>query len=167
LTALVVTILRTERRWRPPLAAMHMVASVLWFVTGSVALAWALVHGPAGFDAFRTTFLVAFVGGWLIQVLLGAWAYLLPMQRPGHPDDRRKMLSAFELAAPLQLALLNAGLVLLALRGAGSVNAGLGDLGIVLTAVGSVMALAKAWLFPLLGRVPFEAARARDVWGGG
>lgn len=165
LVLLVVTILRAERRWKVPLAAMHMVASVMWFVVGCATLAWALVHGAEGFDDARSTFLVAFVGGWLVQVLLGAWSYLLPMQRPGHPDARRRMLFAFEVAGPLQLALLNAGLVLLALRGAGTVGPGVGDLAIWLTSAGATMALAKAWLFPVLGRGPVDTERARAIWG--
>lgn len=64
--------MRTERKWKVPLAAMHMLAAVAWFVTGSLSFAWALVHGPGGFGAFRSNFLVAFVGGWLVQTLLGA-----------------------------------------------------------------------------------------------
>jgi nitrite reductase (NO-forming) len=161
LAALVVSALRAERRWRPPLAALHMVAAAAWFVYGSLGLAWALARD--GFDRYRTTFLIAFVGGWLVQVLLGAWAYLLPMQRPAHPDERRRMLAAFEAAAPVQLVLLNGGLVLLAVRGAGWVGPGLGDLGALATGAGVAIALAKAWLFPWLGSV--GAGRARAVWG--
>jgi nitrite reductase (NO-forming) len=118
-----------------------------------------------GFDRFRSTYLVAFVGGWLVQVLLGAWSYLLPMARPGHPEARRRSLSAFEAAAPVQVAVLNAGLALLALRGGGWVAAALGDLGVVLTAVGMGVGLVKAWLYPLLGLGPVETDRARAVWG--
>jgi nitrite reductase (NO-forming) len=167
LVVFVSRVLRTERRWRPPLAAMHMLAAAAWFVFGSVGLGYALAHGPAGFEDYRTTFLVAFVGGWLVQVLLGAWAYLLPMQRPGHPDERRRMLSVFELAAPVQLVAINVGLVLLAFRGAASVGAAAGDLGVVLTAVGAVMGLMKAWLFPVIGRARVvDGERAREIWGG-
>ena len=162
----VISVLRLERQWRPPLAAMHMVAAACWFVWGSLGLAWALIHGPTGFAAYRTTFLVAFAGGWLLQVLLGAWAYLLPMAWPGHPDERRRTLAAFELAAPVQLLVLNGGLVLLAARGAAWIGPGAGDIAILLTATGAVVALAKAWLFPLLGRGPVDTDRARAVWGG-
>lgn len=162
---LLVATLRIDRTFRPPVAAWHMVAGVAWFVTGSVLFAAALVRGPSGFDSFRSTYLVAFVGGWLIQVLLGAWSYLLPMARPGHPAERRRSLAAVELAAPVQVVVLNVGLVLLALRGAGVVGPNIGDIGLVLTAIGGIAALAKAWLFPLLGHVPLDTARARAVWG--
>ena len=62
-----------------------MLAAFAWFVVGSVGLAVALFDGAAGADRYREVFLTAFVGGWLVQVLLGAWSYLLPMARPGHP----------------------------------------------------------------------------------
>ncbi len=163
--ALLVSTLRIERSFRPPVAAWHMIAGIGWFVSGSVLYALALGRGPSGFDSFRTTFLVAFVGGWLVQVLLGAWSYLLPMATPGHPDRRRRSLAAVELAAPIQVAVLNLGLVFLALRGAGFVGAGVGVTGVVLTAMGGVAALTKAWLFPLLGRGPVDTARSRAVWG--
>jgi nitrite reductase (NO-forming) len=162
---LLVATLRVERAFRPPVAAWHMVAGIGWFVAGAVLLAVALSRGPAGFDSFRSTFLVAFVGGWLIQVLLGAWSYLLPMATPGHPDRRRRSLASVEMGARAQVVVLNVGLVLLALRGAGLVGPAAGDVAVVLTAVGGVVALAKAWLFPWLGDGPVETARARAVWG--
>lgn len=163
---LVVSVLRMERRWKVPLVAMHMIAAVAWFVSGSLAFAWALMHGPEGFDAFRSNFLIAFVGGWLVQILLGAWAYLLPMARPGHPDVRRRSLAAFEMAAPVQLALMNVGLVLMAVRAAGWAGPGTGDLGVILAFSGAGVALVKAWLFPILSLGPVETQHARAVWGG-
>lgn len=163
---LVISVLRVERRWKVPLAALHMMAAVAWFVSGSLTLAWALVHGSKGFDAYRSTFLVAFVGGWLVQVLLGAWSYLLPNAKPAHPEVRRRWLSAFEMAAPVQLVLLNAGLVLMALRGGGWANPGIGDAGVLMAFTGATLALAKAWFFPLLGLGPVDSDRARAVWGG-
>jgi nitrite reductase (NO-forming) len=163
---LVISVLRVERRWKAPLAALHMLAGVAWFVTGSLTLAWALVHGSGGFDTYRTTFLVAFVGGWLVQVLLGAWSYLLPNAKPAHPDVRRRWLSVFEMAAPLQVVLFNAGLVLMALRGAGWANPRVGDVGVLMAFTGATLALAKVWLFPILGLGPVDSDRARAVWGG-
>jgi len=166
LVALVVSVLRVERRWSVPLAALHMIAGVGWFVAGSVGLAWALLDGPSGFDAYRPLLLTAFVGGWLVQVLLGAWSYLLPMGRAGHPLERRRSLAAFEVAAPVQVLLLNSGLVLIAGRGGGWLAPGLGELGVVLAFTGAGLALVKAWAFPLLARGPVETERARAVWGG-
>ncbi len=163
---LVVSILRVERQWRVPLAAMHMMAAVAWFVAGSLLMAWALAHGPGGFEAFRSVFLTAFVGGWLVQVLLGAWSYLLPMARPGHPDVRRRSLAAFEMAAVVQVSLLNVGLVLMAVRAGGYVGQAAGDVGVLLAFSGAAVALAKAWAFPWLGLGPVETDRSKAVWGG-
>jgi nitrite reductase (NO-forming) len=163
---LVISVLRVERQWKVPLAALHMVAAVVWFVSGSLTLAWALLHGSGGFDAYNSTFLVAFVGGWLVQVLLGAWSYLLPNAKAAHPEVRRRWLSAFEMAAPVQLLLLNVGLVLMALRGAGWAGPGIGDAAVLLAFTGATLALAKAWFFPLLGLGPVDSDRARAVWGG-
>jgi len=163
---LVVSILRVERTWGVPVAAFHMMAGVAWFTAGSLGLAAALMDGAAGFDRFRPLFLTAFVGGWLVQVLLGAWSYLLPMARPGHPDERRRGLVVFEVGARTQVVVLNLGLVLVAARGAGWLGTTAGDLGIGLALAAGLFALAKAWLFPLLARVPIVTGRARSVWGG-
>jgi hypothetical protein len=110
-------------------------------------------------------FLTAFVGGWLVQVLLGAWSYLLPMATPGHPTERRRSLAAFEVIAPVQVALLNGGLVLLAARGAGWAGVGLGRVGAAAALLGGTIALAKAWMFPLIGRGPVLTDRATAIWG--
>jgi nitrite reductase (NO-forming) len=163
---LVSSVLRVERAWAIPSSGFHLMAGVAWFVTGSLGLARVLLGGPGGFDRFRSIFLVAFVGGFLIQVLLGAWAYLLPMQRPGHPIDRRRSLAVFELLSPLQVALLNGGLVLLAASEAGWLGDPWGDVGLIAAFAGAGFALTKAWLFPLLGRGPVDTERARAVWGG-
>jgi nitrite reductase (NO-forming) len=162
---LVVMVLQTERNWAIPAAAFHMMAAVAWFVVGSLGLALALLDGEAGFDRYRTTFLIAFVGGWLIQVLLGAWSYLLPMARPGHPGGRRRTLAVFELVAPLQLLLLNGGLALMVIRAAGWIGDGPGRLGAAAALLGGAIALTKAWWFGALARGPVLTDRARAVWG--
>ena len=162
---LVISVLRVERTFRVPAAGLHMVAGAVWFVAGSIGLAVAMWDGSLGFDGYRLVFLTAFVGGWLVQVLLGAWSFLLPMGRPGHPLQRRRSLAAFEMAAPAQVAALNAGLLLMAGSGAGWLGSGAGDLGVVLAFAGGGVALTKAWLFPLFGRAPLDTERVRAVWG--
>jgi nitrite reductase (NO-forming) len=166
LVLLVTTVLRAERRWAIPAAAYHMMAAVAWFVVGSIGLALALRDGVAGFDRYRETFLIAFVAGWLVQVLLGAWSYLLPMAKPGHPAERRRALAAFELAAPWQLVVLNGGLALMAADALGWTGDGAGRIGAVAAVAGGSIALAKAWWFGSLARGPVLTDRARAVWGG-
>jgi nitrite reductase (NO-forming) len=165
LVLLVASVLRAERNWAIPAAALHMMGAVVWFVAGSIGLAAALFDGVAGFDRYRPVFLTAFVGGWLVQVLLGAWSYLLPMATPGHPAERRRSLAAFEVIAPVQVALLNGGLVLVAARGLGWVGPGIGRAGAAAALVAGAIALAKAWMFPLIGRGSVLTDRATAIWG--
>lgn len=161
---MVVRAVTSPRRWPVPLAAKHLVLAVAWFVGGTFALAVALLRGGASFDRFRLLYLTAFVGGWIVQTLLGAWLYLLPMGRPAHPDERRKFLSAVEFAGTLEVVALNAGLVLMALRGAAWVPGTVGSAGVGLALGGAAIALLKAWAYPVLSRRPVISARARELW---
>lgn len=162
---MIVRCLQVPRRWPVPVAAKHLLAAATWFVAGAILLAIALLRGVASFDRFRLVYLTAFVGGWIVQTLLGAWQYLLPIARPGHPDERRRFLSVMELAWPLQLLALNGGLVLMAVRGAGWTSATLGSIGVGLALGGAALALLKAWAYPALARAPALTRRELDVWG--
>jgi nitrite reductase (NO-forming) len=162
---MAVNVLRTPRRWPVPLAAKHLLPALGWFVLGSILLVPALAGGASAFAAFRRPFLAIFVVGWVLQTLLGAWLYLLPMARPGHPDDRRRQLAAIEFGGRLQVAALNVGVGLLALAGAGWVGATAGAIGSGLALAGGGIALVKAWAFGPLGRVPGVSTRRLEVWG--
>jgi len=162
---LVVKVMRTPRTWPVPVAAKHLILAVAWFEVGALALAVALVRGLDAFATFREPFLAIFVVGWAIQTLLGAWLYLLPMARPGHPDERRRQLAAIELGGALQLLALNAGVLLLALAGAGWVSGIIGAVGAGLALGGGGLALVKAWSFAALARLPVLTRRHLDVWG--
>ncbi|MEO8425080.1 MAG: hypothetical protein ABI595_14370 [Actinomycetota bacterium] len=162
---MVSKVIRAPRRWPIPIAAKHLLAGFAWFVVGSVALAISAWRGVAGFDAFFLDFLTIFVGGWVIQVLLGAWSFLLPMARPGHPDEHRAGLIAIEFASPVQLIMLNVGIALIALRAAGWVSAAIGSTGSNLALLGAGIALAKAWTFPALAAAGLSDRRGERVWG--
>jgi nitrite reductase (NO-forming) len=157
--------LRTPRTWPVPVTAKHFLMALGWFVLGSLALAVALVRGLDAFAAFRTSFLALFVVGWALQTLLGAWLYLLPMARPGHPEERRRQLAATEFARTIELIALNAGVAMMALAGAGWVVDTVGTAGAWLALGGGGLALAKAWLFPLLAKVPALTRRHAGIWG--
>jgi nitrite reductase (NO-forming) len=163
----VVHVVRTPRTGPAPLAARHVLAGFGWFLVGCVALLVSLARGS--FGPFLEPFLVIFVGGWTVQVLLGAWLYLLPVARPGHPDERRRQLAAIEIGGRLELALLNLGLLLLASRAAGWAPSAVGELGAGLSLAGGGIALVKAWTFPFLGRVLASGAETgrRGKPGGG
>jgi nitrite reductase (NO-forming) len=161
---MVSKVLRAPRRWRAPVSALHLVAGVIWFTIGSMALSISTLRGVAGFDEFLPDFLTIFVGGWIVQVLLGAWAFLLPMGRPGHPDVRRAGLVAIEFAAWAQLAALNAGIALLAASEAGWMGPTAGWVGIRLALLGGTIALLKAWGFPALAAARLSDPRGEAVW---
>lgn len=154
------------RAWPVPTAAKHLMLAVVWFAVGSLATAVALARGGRGFDDLREGFLAMLVGGWTLQTLLGAWQYLLPMARPGHPNERRKWLAAIEFGGTLQVVALNAGLLLVVLHLAAWLPATAGAVGAGLALGGGAVALLKAWTFPLLARVPVLSDRQRRVWGG-
>jgi nitrite reductase (NO-forming) len=162
---LVVRVLRVPRTWPIPVTAKHFVAALGWFIVGSIALVDAVARGPFAFVAFRGPFLVCFVAGWIVQVLLGAWLYLLPMSRPGHPDERRRQLAAGELAGNLEVVVFNLGIGLLALHAAGWASGAIGRIGAALALAAGVWTLAKAWAFPALARIGAPSVRGRAVWG--
>jgi hypothetical protein len=140
------------------------VAGVTWFTIGSVALAVSALHGVRGFDAFQPVFLTIFVLGWIVQVLLGAWSYLLPMGRPGDPNLRRTWLVAIESAAWIQLVALNLGVGLIALSAAGWLGHPARYIGESLALVGGTIALLKVWGFPVLPGIVKPTSRGGSVW---
>jgi nitrite reductase (NO-forming) len=162
---LVVRVLGVPRTWPIPVTAKHFVAALGWFVVGSIALVDAVARGPFAFVAFREPFLVYFVAGWIVQVLLGAWLYLLPMARPGHPDERRRQLAAGELGGNLEVVVFNLGVGLLALHAAGWASGAIGRIGAAFALAAGAWALAKAWAFPALARLGVPSVRDRAVWG--
>ncbi len=164
LVSMAATVFRTERRWPVPLSAKHFVAALVWFVAWSFGLAIAMLVGS--FDGYRRPFLIAFVGGWAVQALLGAWLYLLPMGRPAHPDERRGFLAMLETGGTIQVLALNMGLIVMAMRAVGWVPDIVGVLGVGLALGGAGIALVKAWMFPFLSRHGEPTERARAVWGG-
>lgn len=162
---MVVRTIASERRWPVPVSAKHLMMAATWFTCGTIALAVQLFGGVESFDRFREVYLVMFVGGWIVQALLGAWLYLLPMAKPGHPDERRRFLAAIELGGTLELIALNAGLVLLALHAAGWASATFASIGAGLALGGGGIALAKAWAFAAVSRLPVLSKRQLAVWG--
>jgi len=162
---MVLKVVRTPRTWPVPVAGKHLILALGWFLVGSLLLPFVLAGGTTSFARFRELFLAIFIGGWALQTLLGAWQYLLPMAKPGHPDERRRQLAAIEFAGTLQVVALNVGLVLLTTSGAGWVGETTGAVGAGLALGGGILALAKAWAFGPLSRAPVLSSRHLDVWG--
>jgi len=153
---------RMPRSWPVPVAAKHLVCALAWFVVGALSLPWMLAEDLVG---SREVFLAIFVCGWLLQTLLGAWQYLLPMARPGHPDERRRWLAAIEVGGTVQVLALNLGVALLTLSGVDALPASAALAGAILALAGAILALGKAWVFPALGRASSLAQRHGGTWG--
>jgi nitrite reductase (NO-forming) len=159
---MVAKVLRTPRKWPPPVSAKHLLAAFVWFVCGTIALAAQVVRGE--FAAFRMEFLIVFAAGWIVQTLLGAWMFLLPMWRAGHPEQRRRNWAAVEFGGTLQILAYNVGLLVVAMRWATADPGPVGEVGLWLWLAAVTVMLAKAWAFPLLARGPVETPHARRMW---
>jgi nitrite reductase (NO-forming) len=163
LLEMVRRVAKVPRKWRVPVSAKHLALAICWLVIGSIVLvAWR--PAASRFLDFDATFELVFVCGWILQVLLGVWMYLLPMIRPGHPDERRRQLSAIEWGAAFELATVNVGLLLVFVSGFGDFGQVLPRAGAALALVGTAFMLVKAWTFPWLGRVEFFSRRSLAVW---
>ena len=154
---------RATRKWPAPAAAKHMIVAVAWFVFGTSALAWAALRGSV--QAFVPVFEVSLVCGWVLQILLGSWLYLLPMARPGRPDDRRRWLTAVDIGATAEVAVLNAGLILVTLAAGNRVPAGLGLAGAAASLAVAGFILAKSWAYPAMAGMPSIARRSQRIRG--
>jgi len=164
MVVMVRRVLATERKWPVPISAKHLLCAFVWFALGSVALAVQALRGSDELTAFRDPFLLVFVGGWMAQTLLGAWMFLLPMWRAGHPEERRRSWAAVEILANFQLFAMNAGLLILVMR-AGTPEPGpAAVVGLALTLTGVALAMVKAWGFRLLARGPVVNDRTRSMW---
>jgi nitrite reductase (NO-forming) len=161
---MAVLVARTPRKWPVPIAAKHLVLALSWFVGGSAVFAVQAIRGSAALTGFATVFLVVFVGGWIVQTLLGAWEFLLPMWRAGHPEERRRSWAAVELLGTTELVTLNVGLLILAVRVAAPEPGTAGAVGAALALLGAGLALVKAWGFRQIARGPVVTPRTRAMW---
>lgn len=164
---MVQHVLSTPRRWPIPVSAKHLLLALGWFAAGTIWLVGALIRGAAWFAGADELFVVVFAGGWILQTVLGAWQYLLPMSRPGHPDQRRSSLAAVEWGGTVQLVALNVGLVLLAVAASRTGASVLAIAGAALALCGAGMALIKAWTYPILGRNTLLTRGSLPMWDPG
>ncbi len=147
---MLVRTVSGERRFPIPLSGRHMLAAASWWIVGTVAMLVMFVRdGPV---LVRSAFLAIFVGGWIVQTLVGAWLYLLPVWRPGHPDERGRWVRIGEAGAWVQLLAINGGLLLFLAGGLAGRGADLGKAGLGLMVAGIAMALFKAYAHPVLAR---------------
>jgi nitrite reductase (NO-forming) len=161
LSVMIAKGLAGPRSWPAPVAAKHMVCAVAWFVCGGAALTWACARGS--FDEFVPTFEAVFVAGWILQVLVGSWLYLLPVGRPGGPLERRVWFFVMEIGANTQVATMNLGLALFVLGLAGFLPRSASTIGQWAALAAAAAAVAKTWTYPTLARV-HALVRRSDAW---
>jgi nitrite reductase (NO-forming) len=154
------------RRGAPPAltAAAHVVAALLWFCSGAIALAVIVVSG-GDVETFLPPALAIFALGWTVQMLLGAWSYLIPSAAPGGPGERRAYFAVMDAGGLAQAAALNAGLALVALRAAGLVGSTAGVVGMWVALVAGGVAVARTWLYRPLARSGWASRRADRLFG--
>ncbi|MFI7413508.1 multicopper oxidase domain-containing protein [Streptomyces sp. NPDC049627] len=162
---------RTVRGNRPvsAAAAWMLAAATGWLLTAVAAdLAWLaarpLAAAQSGIDALVPVLLIGFV----VQILVGALTYLLPVVLSSGPKDRAAVRALLERGWLPRLVALNAGVALVALPLPGSAA----TTGILLAAAAGVAFLALA--VPVLVRtargLPQDAdrsgsARGPVLWG--
>ena len=148
---MLLRTVRAPRKHGLPITARHMLAGATWWGVGIVTFGIAIAADDI--ERYRTLFLVVFVGGWVLQTLVGTWLYLLPVWRPGSPQERARWVRAAEFGGWTQLGALNLGLVVLAL------SAIRGGQDLLLTRVGAAITVAtlgvilvKTFVIPRVGR---------------
>jgi nitrite reductase (NO-forming) len=159
---LLVNVAVSPRRFPVPVAGLHLLAAILWLAVVMAGQLWPLATGDKA--VIHDLWLVGLAGGVVVQAILGAWSFLLPMEQPVGGEWRRRHLVAFELGARMQVAAYNLGLVLLlfSLQGVGFVGGQTVALWLIWAA--AAWGLAKACFFKALARLPIVGERSKDWW---
>jgi hypothetical protein len=157
----VSLVARAPRRFPVPVSALHLLAAVLWLFVVAVLQVGSLGLGLQA--ATRDLWLVGLAGGTVVQAVLGAWSFLLPAEKPVGGELRRLHLVAFEKGARTQVAVYNAGLVLLVVGLLGPAP-GARAVGLTLVWVSAAWALFKACAFLRIARWPSVAVVSREWW---
>lgn len=156
----VKAVVRIPSRRRIPTAALHLIAAITWAALSAVGVVVSLMQGDS--TATRDFVVVGGAAGFAFQALLGAWSFLLPSTRPPIAERRRVELVAMELGGKVQVVAYNVGLVLVLIGLRTTMDLSL--IGIILSWLAAVMALAKCWVFPLLARLPSVTRRSAAWW---
>jgi hypothetical protein len=155
-------VAKGRRRFPVPVAAWHLLAAIVWLALVGVTQIWLLGSGDAG--AVSDLWIVGLAGGTVVQAILGAWSFLLPMEQQVAGGLRRLHLVAFEIGGRLQVAAYNLGLVLLGLSLRGAGFAGIRQLAIWLIWTAAAWALFKSCSFRMLAHLPGVAHRSTTWW---
>ncbi len=153
-------------------AALTLAAAMCWFLGGLGADLGKLVASSdlTDFAVAVSHFVPWLVAGFVVQVLLGALTYLLPVVLGGGPLGGRRLAAVLDRYGATRLAVFNAGVLIVAVSGGGVANA----IGWAMTgaAVAAFCVLAAAAMAPegLLATIesltPFTRGRHRSAHEG-
>lgn len=158
----VSRIVRAARPRPVPVAARHIIAGLAWL--GCVSLIQIPLLARDDAAAIRDLWVVGIAGGFVLQVVLGSWAFLLPMSRGSGGEATGRELIAFELGARPQVAAYNVGLIVVLLALRGFIPDPAGTAGIALTWAASAWVMFKTLWFPRLAALPSVRAKAERWW---
>jgi nitrite reductase (NO-forming) len=142
-------------------AAWSLAASVVWLALGAAADV-ALLVASGDLEAYLGRLDAVVPGlavGFVLQVLVGALTYLVPVMRGGGPLQVRETIAALSPGWVVRVAALNLGAAVLVL-------AALADLPAVVTTAGWVLVLAAVAAFVVLVAGAVLPAAARGPAGG-
>jgi nitrite reductase (NO-forming) len=160
--SLVRKMLEMPRRRRIPVSALHILCGLAWFLVTLVAQVYVL--GTGNLIDLRDLWVVGLALGFVIQAILGAWAFLIPMTRPAEGELRRRELVVFELGARTQVVAYNGGLIAMLGGYLGWFPDPVSLIGLIVTLLAAASALLKTWVFVPLARLDFVADLSERWW---
>ena len=137
----------TDATWHT-FSTMSLVCGVGWFVVGTIIAAWSVVTGGATAGGWQLSPLIAPVFiGWVAQILVGAWAHLVPAVGPGLAPRHARQRRILGRAAVVRLGLLNIGVAAMVIGNSFAIPPlSQGGADAVLVAVAAAVALLAAAL---------------------
>jgi nitrite reductase (NO-forming) len=95
-------------------AARHGLAAMAWFVAAAAAMAARILQEGVVVPGWALGIIaIPIIGGWVAQVLVAAWSYLLPAVGPGDMAAKGRQRAVLAWAAVPRLVAWNVGLLLL------------------------------------------------------
>lgn len=115
--AYAVDVWRRRGRWTTDpgwhrLASGHVAAAMIWYLAAAaVALLGVIREGPAPPGWGLGALALPLVGGWALQVLVGAWTHLVPAVASARPEQRAVQRQILGRASVVRLVTWNAGVL--------------------------------------------------------
>lgn len=141
LAGIAARALRRLPAMAEPAPALHLGAAVAWLAAALAAHAVAEAAGPL--RGLPLPLLAALGLGFVVQTLLGAWSYLLPVSAPGGREVRHALLARASRGAGVQAVAFNAAATVVVLAAAGRAPSPAGPAGLAAVAATTAVVLVK------------------------